>query len=456
MARILFSPVGRTDPISERNYRDGALLHICRWYEPDTVYLYLTEEMSLNEALDHRYSKALNLLNERQQSNTTWQLICDSVTHEVQDFNIFYKIFREHIAAIYKNRSQDDTLLINISSGTPAMKSALTVMATLGEFPCKLIQVLNPDDREQKFQPEKYDIDLHWAFNEDNNSEPINRCVEIACPSLQEFNDEVKIKQLVASFNYRAALELAQLLPEDLTAGYLPYLKMARARETLDITKVSQLSDQLKADIFPVKDGAFRKIFEYALTVKLKLDKGDLADFLRSLTPLLLDVFRLILKKQKQDVSIYFSKPKKATEASFCWDREALKSSEAADPLAKEILNQLKQIHTTLNKTLFVSSAELSALIQNSDDFSADVKNIVQKLREIERKVRNLAAHQIVSISEQMIKDKTGSDPKQIMDLLRKAFGYTEMNVKASGTQWDSYLHMNKQIAAKINIYSRH
>ena len=41
--KVLFSPVGGTDPIT--NFRDGAMLHICRHYQPDKVYLYLSKEM---------------------------------------------------------------------------------------------------------------------------------------------------------------------------------------------------------------------------------------------------------------------------------------------------------------------------------------------------------------------------------------------------------------------------
>ena len=41
--RILFSAVGGHDPIA--NFRDGAILHICRIYRPDKVYLYLSSEM---------------------------------------------------------------------------------------------------------------------------------------------------------------------------------------------------------------------------------------------------------------------------------------------------------------------------------------------------------------------------------------------------------------------------
>ena len=44
-SRILFSPVGGTDPMSLYNCRDGSLLHICRVYRPEKVYLYMSKEI---------------------------------------------------------------------------------------------------------------------------------------------------------------------------------------------------------------------------------------------------------------------------------------------------------------------------------------------------------------------------------------------------------------------------
>ena len=40
---ILFTAIGMTDPIS--NYRDGSMLHICRYNEIDNVYLYISAEV---------------------------------------------------------------------------------------------------------------------------------------------------------------------------------------------------------------------------------------------------------------------------------------------------------------------------------------------------------------------------------------------------------------------------
>ena len=59
---ILFSPVGGTDPISEDNYLDGSMLHICRHRHPDEAYLYLSKETLDNEKKDHRYTRSLELL----------------------------------------------------------------------------------------------------------------------------------------------------------------------------------------------------------------------------------------------------------------------------------------------------------------------------------------------------------------------------------------------------------
>lgn len=53
MKKVLFSPVGSTDPIS--NQRDGALLHIARVYKPDIIYLYLSKEMCELSDKDNRY-----------------------------------------------------------------------------------------------------------------------------------------------------------------------------------------------------------------------------------------------------------------------------------------------------------------------------------------------------------------------------------------------------------------
>lgn len=56
MGRLMFfSPIGGTDPIASANEYDGSMLHICRYYKPNKVYLFLSNEMLARQKSDDRY-----------------------------------------------------------------------------------------------------------------------------------------------------------------------------------------------------------------------------------------------------------------------------------------------------------------------------------------------------------------------------------------------------------------
>lgn len=57
--KILFSPIGMTDPISQNTLYEGSLLNICRFYEPDKTYLYMSKEVMELHKKDDRYVKCL-------------------------------------------------------------------------------------------------------------------------------------------------------------------------------------------------------------------------------------------------------------------------------------------------------------------------------------------------------------------------------------------------------------
>ena len=90
--KVLFSPVGTTDPI--RKHRDGSMLHICRYYQPDKVYLYLSKEMQEYEKKDHRFTYCLHQLEKQQCRHIEINLIERENLENVQDFNTFYLEFR--------------------------------------------------------------------------------------------------------------------------------------------------------------------------------------------------------------------------------------------------------------------------------------------------------------------------------------------------------------------------
>lgn len=141
MITILFSPVGSTDPIT--NFHDGSLLHICRKYKPEKVYLYLSKEMLAFHEQDDRYCRCLNWLQEKEGFHCDIEIIARPDLVDVQYFDYFYDEFEQEVKKIYQEYPEA-TILFNVSSGTPAMKSALQFLAATSENMYVPVQVSTP------------------------------------------------------------------------------------------------------------------------------------------------------------------------------------------------------------------------------------------------------------------------------------------------------------------------
>ena len=157
---ILFTPVGGTDPISSTNGHDGSMLHICRQYKPDEVVLYMSKEMLDFQEQDNRYLYCLQQLAKLQNRHMDYKIIERRELTKVHEFDYFYNDFRTIIMDIYKNMDETDRLLLNISSGTPAMKSGLLVLQTIGEYPATLVQVTTPEQAINEHVHKDYDVKL--------------------------------------------------------------------------------------------------------------------------------------------------------------------------------------------------------------------------------------------------------------------------------------------------------
>ena len=71
--KVLFSPIGGTDPIS--NFRDGAFLHICRHYKPDKVKFFMSKEIYAYHLKDNRYIYCLEKLGEKLNHKFNYEII---------------------------------------------------------------------------------------------------------------------------------------------------------------------------------------------------------------------------------------------------------------------------------------------------------------------------------------------------------------------------------------------
>lgn len=437
--KILFSPVGGTDPMSQSNYMDGSLLHICRVYRPDKVYLYMSKEIIEIHRKDNRYLYSLKKLDMLQGRTTEYKIINREELVEVQSFDYFFDEFKPMIQDIIDTMDDTDTLMINVSSGTPAMKSALFVIITMVDLDCKAIQVVTPTKSMNEHNHKNYDVELLWEMNEDNNENFENRCQEVHCPSLSLIKNEEIVKKHILAYDYAAALSVARNLPENKTERYLQLIEIAHHRYLLDFNSISKIHLRESDEFFPVKTGGDIKYFEYALNLEIKRRRKEYADFIRAISPLIADMFELILKNECQIVIedyCRYDKKRKVRE----WDEVKLQNHEILEILKKEFNDFRFGI---------IYSSQLVFLIEHYAYKNHNLISIARELRDVEKKIRNKTAHEIISVTDEVIKNETGFTSKQIMDKIKKILVFA--GIKIEKEYWDSYDDMNKIIITAIN-----
>lgn len=430
----LFSPVGNTDPI--KYFSDGSMLHICRVYKPDIVYLYLSQEMWYNHQKDDRYVKTLELLGKKLNHTFDIRIIKREDLIEVQRYDIFYKEFRDIIAKIEKEMKPKDKLLLNMASGTPAMKSALMVLATLAEYRFYPILVSTPKNASNMEYEERddYDIECNWELDKDNEKIFENRCEEVECLNLVTLLKIDMIKKHIQAYDYHAALEIGRENRDRITPDALRLLEIADARVNLDWDFIEKTGKKSERSIFPIEDPEKRKIFEYALGLELKIARGEYADFIRAITPIVVDLLQEVcLQYCGVNLEDYCSKgnPRK-------WSAEKLKGTEVNWILTSKFKSFRYDV---------VYSIHLSKIIQKKCGDTEVVEN-VDRLIQVEQKIRNLAAHEIVSITDKKIKEVTGQTSGKIMRTIQALCEKVRINEEKEN--WYSYNKMNEQIIRKL------
>ena len=433
--RILFSPIGGTDPIKYQ--RDGSLLHICRVYQPDEIYLYLSKEMLSRSEKDDRYCKTIELLGEKLNHSFKIHMIGREELVDAQRYDFFYMDFRSEIKKIRDAMEKEDELLLNMASGTPAMKSALMVIATLAEYRFRPIQVSSPkkSSNEEFEERDNYDVQLNWEYDLDNEVGYENRCEEVQCFHLMKLLKMETIKKHILAYDYPAAISVAEDIKDELSTEVLTLLRAAGERVKLNrkyLDMALPKGDPYK--IFPVREGNKQKIFEYALVLQVKVIKEDYADFIRGVTPIVVDLLEDILKihcKIVVDKYCFVGKSDNVRK----WDQKKLNNTEILDILKNRYKGEFRYGP--------IYSSSLSALIQEKCD-NQQLKKKVEEIVGIEGKVRNLAAHEIVSVTDEWFQKNTGKSAKEILDIIKYLIGQAGISVKTD--DWSAYDKMNHTI----------
>ena len=440
MSKILFSPLGKTDPIS--NMRDGSMLHICRIYKPDKVVLYMSREILKDHQSDNRYVYCLERLGEKLNHHFEIQIIEKPELVDVHKLDDFYDEFNRYLQKI--EITDQDEILLNVSSGTPAMKMTLQVLASLYPERYKAVQVETPAKGANKAHEDTdhYDVALQWEYNLDNQEDELeDRSSFSKTSSLFLHIQKENIKHLVKEYDYSAALEMAEGMQEVLSQKAFLYLKAAEKRNLLDIPGVQSLLGKDTKKFMPDIKENDCNIIEYLLNLKVKLLKKQYADYIRAITPVILDVFLSYLKNKFQITESMFCKRKKS--GVWCLDNRTMLER------APWMFEIFKNAFTGGVDGKFLSSIHVKEIILYKET-DEEVKDIVKKLRNVEEKVRNYAAHDIVSITAETIRRDTSMSAERIYSLLENLAERSGIQLKK--TYKNSYEQMNEMIIQEIDV----
>lgn len=276
--KILISAVGDTDPI--RNFHDGALVHIARKYRPDKIIIIFSERtIGKKENIE----KVLHAIDP--------EYVPEIVIHKPiilnADIYVFDTMYDQFESIIQQYYTKDDELLLNLSSATPQVKSALFIINRLSEINVKAIQVPTPvnDSNENVPHDNVEDIDILIDTNEDNVEDFIDRTLEDESEKFLHALMKKTIRDFIKKYDYKASLELANQLPD------FPGLKDCRKKlqdivDSLDRQAVPQLLQKKKWS------EEQKKVLNAYLTIDLQKERGNFSEGLiriKNLTEFILE-----------------------------------------------------------------------------------------------------------------------------------------------------------------------
>ncbi len=329
MKRILFTCVGASDPV--RGDFDGPMLHIIRHYRPETVYFYMSKEMS------KRKDEILLAIN----------TVTGNIGHEIEsiplgsdkvdvsDFDAFNHEFEGYFKDI-KEKHSDAELLVNISSGTPQMLITLALLSQDISFNIKAIQVSSPakaSNTSKTTTSKDYDFQEALDNNFDDLEESENRCVEPKFIELKRSLAKEQLRALLYDYNYDGCekFALAQGFTKD--SRVIKLISHLSERQNLK-NSVEIQKEIIDYDFYPIKDSECKRVTEYMLILMQLQKMGKVTELLIRLNPL---VIRLQISFLENVFNI-----KKDSIASKKKDRYIFDT--------KKIENNYKELGERLNK----------------------------------------------------------------------------------------------------------
>lgn len=310
----------------------------------------------------------------------------------------------------------EEEILLNLSSGTPQMKTVMSFLATDFEN-VRAIQVDSPQrasNRTAHATQDNEDINVVIENNFDNVPDYTCHCHEVPLSLLRRYSIRHQLISLINNYEYRAALTMYNKNKAMFVEETGKLLKHADLRSKLLINEA--FKGMGKENIY--NNNSVKKLNEFLMVMELHQRKGELAEFIPKLTPFL---YELLL--------YYFEKHVALKLERFCYSKRNNNSSWKIS--AEKLRKEAPDVFTYLNyyfrqgfRDTDLSFSNMLLILESLKSVKTELMGELQILREVEKNQRNKIAHTILTdVTEenlQAIEPKLSS--YQIIQHLRKAF----------------------------------
>ena len=397
---ILISAVGTTDPISHN--RDAALLHIARTYRPEKIVLVYSEEMLIKKDL---IEQAIFSIEDYHPDVTIESTILKN--DEVYLFDKMYEVMGQ---IVEKYSGTDHQLILNLSSGTPQIISALFALNRIKDYNTQAIQVATPNKSANRpyVQLSSDEEKSLFAENKDNQKDYENRTIKDEAEKFNQSLIKRHLRNLIASYDYLAAEELVTKKEYN---NLLSKKKLSFLRATLnDFVKVFKTQAILK-DIqdYPLTD-VEKKALNYFLMIEVLKERGQVADVLIKSKSYVEFIIEEKIKKDYPDLIKYDGALPKLNEEYKDFE-EILDFIDLEFKKAKGIENEEVRIYSPQSTLNLLSYENILAFYQVSPDLLKSLKVITSLNSE-----RNKVAHGLSEIDGKLVNSKKLN---QTIDTLR-------------------------------------
>ena len=304
MASILYSCFGTTDPV--RGMRDGGLMHILRFYRPETVYLFLTTEIVKQDRDDQRIDKTFAYIRENWGGYHPDVIRMEAEIEDPSDMDALMEPMDRLLQQAMAQHPQAEVLL-NLSSGSPQMQIILAQMALDPRYPTRGIQVKSPErasSKAERTNVKRYPVDEALILNEDEEPNAPNRCCEPKMTAVRREAVRNQLRSLLSQRNYAAIAQMGADLPAPIPklARHLDYRSHFQLKEAeAEAAGLTGFGLQANRGVYPYP---IYELIEYFAMLKNLVYLKRYTDFMLRLNPFVVRLQTVLLEESLRPLGL--------------------------------------------------------------------------------------------------------------------------------------------------------